>query len=283
MTPRRAFSVVLAVLLFPLATTAQAELLRSGPWELGIGGQIGVPRGHVKVGENTTPGNRLRLHGDLGIDLSESVDLRIAYHVTAEDALRFSFSSLFLYGSKTLPRDTFFNGAILAGGTNLNTRPQLFRLTALYARNLLPPQSGGSFEGVAGVTFVYMDFKMNGMLAPTTRGRETKEDFYAQELPIPLLGFRTGYPLTDRLRLLGSLLGGYLPRVSSLRNEGGDVKLTQSHADVALGLEYGLTPTIRIEGGYRYTYFVQHETSREDDNDFRLSDNALTGSVSWRF
>jgi len=52
------------------------------------------------------------------------------------------------------------------------------------------------------------------------------------------------------------LLGGYFPKLSSLRDEGGEVKLTQGHADIALGFNYDLTPALRIEGAYRYTYFV---------------------------
>jgi hypothetical protein len=81
----------------------------------------------------------------------------------------------------------------------------------------------------------------------------------------------------------GSLLGGYLPRVDSLRNEGGTVKLSQSHADLNLGLRYRLLPGLDGQLGYRFTYFVQHETSREDDNDIHLFDNALTLGLAYRF
>ena len=77
--------------------------------------------------------------------------------------------------------------------------------------------------------------------------------------------------------------GGYLPRIDSLRAEGGDVKLNQAHADVGLGLAYDLSPGIRAEAGYQYTYFFQLEKSREDDNVILLSDNAFRASLSYRF
>jgi hypothetical protein len=53
------------------------------------------------------------------------------------------------------------------------------------------------------------------------------------------------------------------------------VKLSQSHADQNLGLRYRL---LGLDGqlGYRFTYFVQNETSGEDDNDIHLFDNGLT-------
>jgi hypothetical protein len=65
-------------------------------------------------------------------------------------------------------------------------------------------------------------------LAPGSTGDEMKEDFVTQELPIPLLGVALDYPFTDRLHLISSLNGAYLPRVNSLRKEGGEVTLTQT-------------------------------------------------------
>src|SRR5713226_2292045 len=56
-------------------------------WEITLGGQAGFPGGHLQVGETNAPGTSLSLHGDLGVNVSEAVELTAAYHLTARDAL----------------------------------------------------------------------------------------------------------------------------------------------------------------------------------------------------
>jgi len=253
------------------------------PWELSVGGQVGVPRGYVQVRENQIRGTRLQLHRDLGIDTSESLTLGAAYHLTALDALRLTFDSVFLYGSSRLPTEVEFNGTTLRAGTDIDTRPEFFRLTALYERRLLALGRGGYLAGHVGLTYVFLTFKLHGAVSSRTKNADLGEDFLTQELPVPLLGFRIDRPLVDRLSLIGSLTGGYLPRVDSLRYEGGEVRLSQTHADASAGLRYQLTPAIDVEAGYRFTYFAQHEVSREDGNSTRLWDNGLSAPLACRF
>ncbi len=252
-------------------------------WEIGLDGQAGIPDGSVKVGEFNFRGTRLRLHEELGVDLSTAAELRVGYHLTPRDTLRFSFLTLFLDGTKTLRDDVSFNGAFLAGGTVVRTSPQFYRASLTYERSLLPFGEGGWLSGSVGLTYVYLDFRLKGTLAANSPGTETKEDFWKQELPVPLVGLRADYPLTDRLGLTASLAGGYLPHVNSLRTEGGTIFLTQGHIDAHLGLTYALSRELSVEGGYRYTYFFQHEKSREDDNRFLLSDHALVLGFVWHF
>jgi hypothetical protein len=71
--------------------------------------------------------------------------------------------------------------------------------------------------------------------------------------------------------------------VDSLRNEGGDVKLTQSNVDVLVGLRYALTPALDLLGGYAFHYFTQYEKSNEDGNYFQLWNNDLTLGLTYRF
>ena len=49
------------------------------------------------------------------------------------------------------------------------------------------------------------------------------------------------------------------------------------------GLRYQLTPAIDVEAGYCFTYFAQHEVSREDGNSIRLWDNGLSALLAYRF
>jgi hypothetical protein len=252
-------------------------------WELSVGGQVGVPRGYVQVRENHVPGTRLQLHRDLGIDTSESLVVGAAYRLTPLDALRLTFDTVFLYGGSRLPTDVDFNGTTLRGGTNIDTRPEFFRLTALYERRLFGLGAGGYLAGDVGLTFVFLTFQLHGTVSSRTKSADMGEDFVTQELPVPLLGFRIDRPLVERLSLVGSLTGGYLPRVDSLRHEGGDVKLSQTHADALAGLRYRLTPAFDVEAGYRFTYFVQREVSREDGNSISLWDNGVSALLTYRF
>lgn len=271
-----------AVTSFFAAGVAAAPAI-GAPWEVSLDTRIGVPRGYVKVRENEIQGTRLELHRDLGIDVSEVVAAGAAYHLDSRSAVRASFETVFLYGSATLPRDVFFNGATLAGGTTVRSRPEFFRMNIDYERDLVALARGGVLGASAGLTYVLLTYKVHGTLAATTRDRETKEDFVTQELPVPLLGLSARQPLGPRLRFVGAVRGGLLPRVDSLRSEGGDVKLTQSHCDVDLGVEYALGPLLSLAGGYHYTYFFQHEVSREDGNEFLLSDNSFRLALGYRF
>jgi hypothetical protein len=248
-----------------------------------VEGRVGLPRGYVKVGENEVPGTRLRLHSDLGIDLSETAALQVGYHLTEKDTVRFSFLRLFFDGTTTLPQDVLFNGATLLGGTHLDTTPEFYRATLAYERTLLPLPGGGALFGSAGLTYVYLNFVLHGTERRAVGGEKQPEDFWRQELPVPLLGLRADYPLTPRLGLTASLIGGYLPWVNSLRSEGGEVKLTQGHLDGALDLRYRLTSNLTVSAGYRYTYFMQFEQSREDDNRIKLWEHALALGLALRF
>jgi hypothetical protein len=115
-----AYLCALCCLVAPLRAHAQDERSPAG-LETTLAVQLGYPFGSVQVGENQYPGNRLTFHGDLGVDLSEAVTLGLRYRFTPEDAVHVSFQMLFLDGSTTLPRDTFFNGTKLQGGTTLDT------------------------------------------------------------------------------------------------------------------------------------------------------------------
>jgi opacity protein-like surface antigen len=252
-------------------------------WEIWLGAQVGAPRGFVKVGEFDRPGTKLALHHDLGIDTFEVAELGAAWHITDRDALRARFDYTFLWGGTRLDGNVAFNGALLNTGTNLRTRPVFSRITGLYEHAFVRKRDGTLLAGGAGLTYVYLHWKMTGTLSEQTIGHETGEDFYAQELPVPLLSFRGEYPITPRLHLLGAIDGGGLPKVDSLRNEGGTVKLAQAHVDVFAGVRYMVTPRLVADGGYTYTYFSQHETSREDDNKLLFLGHGVALALTYLF
>jgi len=247
----------------------------SFPWEVTLDGQAGVPAGYIKVTETGAPGTRLRL-SDLGIDVSEAAELSVGYHFTPRDALRGSYLYYFLDGNTTLDRPILFNGQTFGPG-HLHTNADFYQLTLQYERTVVALGSGGSLAASLGLTYVNFNPTLTG------NGKSNSEDFYRQELPVPLVGIRADYPLGGRLGVTASLAGGGLPRVDSLRKEGGTVWLQQQHADAGLSLTYAVTAALRLDAGYHFTYLFQEEKSHEDQNTFRLFDNAFRLGLTYKF
>jgi hypothetical protein len=307
----RATALSLAILLGVLVAPSRAEEPTSpdGRFGLWLATEVGVPRGYVQVRENEIQGTHLSFHSDLGIDTVERVTAGAAYHLSDVSRLRLAFDTIFLYGTERLDSDVFFNGATLQGGTDLQSRPEFFRLTALYERQLLDFARGGGVAADIGLTYVFLTYKMHGTLSPLSQGgggevvahdsaighqesssgaslgtpATVKEDFLTQELPIPMLGVTFDYPLATQWSFLGNVLGGWLPRVDSLRTEGGTVYLSQSHVDLSALLRYRLSACVDVDAGYAFHYYTQHESSHEDGNYIQLWDNDLLAEVRYHF
>jgi len=254
-----------------------------GPWEFTFDGRVGVPTGRLQVGESGSvggvPGTLLRPHS-LGIDVSGAVEGSAAYHATLNDAVRASFLYYFLRGSTTVTGPSVvFNGEEFTKGS-LDTNADFYRISLDYERTLYSRPSGEQLIGSLGLTYVYFNPKLTGNTPPPTgasaeaHGKSNSEDFYQQELPVPILGLRWDHPLGPQWLLRASVSGGGLPKVDSLRQEGGTVYLQQSHADAGIGLAYVFGPHAQLDVGYHFTYFFQHETSHEDNNLFELIDNS---------
>lgn len=279
--------VVAAVLCaLPAASAAGQRADAVARWEVSLGGSLSAPAGWVQVRENQIEGTRLNLRHDLGVVRAHAVALGLGYHVSDATAVRLSLESNALDGRVLLPGDVIFNGTTLAAGTTLETRthfPYFVRATVSADRRLLGIGRAGYLSGMAGLTFVMLTFQLHGTIAPASVGHETKEDFVTQELPVPALGLTLDYPFARHLYVRSSLDGGYLPWVNSLRHEGGEVRLTQRHVDFGVGLGYAVTPTLLAEGGYRYSDFVQRESSREDGNDIRLTEHGARLELVYRF
>jgi hypothetical protein len=269
----------------PEAAAEGSNTLTNERWEVTLDGRLGFPTGRLRVGEFPTgslkgggggsPGSLLRLR-TLGIDVSEALEGTVAFHVTPRDAVRASYLYYFLDGGSTPRVSVVYNGQEFAPG-HLRTSADFSRFSLAYERTLLGRPSGEGLIGSAGLTYVSLNPTLTG------HGKSNSEDFYRQELPIPILGLRWEHPFSQRLLLRASVAGGGLPRVDSLRREGGTVYLQQSHADAGAGLAYLLGRHARIELGYDFTYFFQREKSPEDDNLFELIDSGARVRFTVRF
>jgi len=210
-------SIMLAGLLaFPFQSHAQVPAtdpstpLLSSRWEVSVDGRVGAPSGYVKVGEVDSHGTRLRLRGDLGIDVSEAVEGNLALRLTPRDTIRGTLLYYFLDGSTTINRPITYNGPTFPPG-HLSSNLDFYRLSLSYDRQFVTVPGGGVLTGSIGLTYVSLDAVVHG----------NHEDFYRQELPVPIAGFHFDYPVLDRLSLTASVSGGALPRVDSLAERGG--------------------------------------------------------------
>jgi hypothetical protein len=301
------FSVIASVVMISMPPASRAQVptqpmvetntALAGPWEFTFDGRIGVPTGRLRVGEFPTgssvgpaqPGTLFRLH-DLGIDVSGTLEGSVGFHFTARDAVRASYLYYFLRGSSTQDRAVVFNGQEFTAGS-LDTNADFYRVSLAYERTLFSRPSGEQLIGSVGLTYVNLNPTLTGGSPPAAasgpsgeaHGPSNSEDFYRQELPVPILGLRWDHPVGQHWLLWASVSGGGLPRVDSLRKEGGTVYLQQSDADAGIGLAYVIGPHGQLEAGYHFTYFFQHETSHEDNNLFELIDNGAQVRFTLRF
>ena len=277
-----ALSWVVALLVGTLIAQAQ-EARRIGEalpvtsrWEVSLDGQVGLPSGDIKVGENKgghkSPGTPLRLNDDLGIDVSEALEATVAYHIAPRDAIRGLFKNYFLDGSATVNRPVAYNGPTYGPG-RLHSNFDFYRLGLAYERRLMDAGAKFNLTGTLGLSYVPLDARI----------QNNTEAFSRQELPVPIAGLRVEGPLGRRWGLQAFVEGGGLPRVDSGRQEGGTIFLEQHHVDAGLGIAFALTSLWEVHAGYRFTYFFQHEQSHEDNNLFQLIDHGFQLGLKFRF
>jgi len=223
-------ALALAAALDPAAPSVAVSAPADPRWDITLDGFVGAPIGHLRVGESPTganklssmpsPGTNLRLH-DLGVDVSEAVQATIGFHFTAKDAVRLGFLYYFLRGSTTPDHPIFYNGPEFTPGS-VDTNADFYRLSLDYERTLLSTPAGELL--IASVGLTYVDFNptltgsnQSGSVAAEGSGRSNSEDFYRQELPVPIAGVQWEHPLRPGLRLRAVVSGGGLPRVNSGR------------------------------------------------------------------
>jgi hypothetical protein len=254
-------------------------------WALTVNYGLARPTGWVQVRENAIAGTRLSFGPDLGVRVASTVGATLRVPIGA-GALSVAVAGTSLRGSVVLPDSIHFNGSTLAAGTVLKTRTELgdfLRVVISYDRRLARVGRDGELDASAGLDATLLNFRLQGTLTPTSAGHETKEDFVTQELPAPFLGAELKLPLGRRLVLDAAADGSGLPRVSSLRYEGGLVSITQRRLDGQAGVDVALAPRLSAGLGVQYTDFLQNEQSHEDGNQFELSSLGGILRLRWAF
>jgi hypothetical protein len=278
-------AAIIACLASPAGWTAAAQDAPAPHWELSGGIRGGAPTGWVQVRENAVAGTRLDFGAGLNVHSLWSADLRAEYRFDARTSLALTVTGLALDGSTTIPQDVNFNGTTLAAGTTLTTAtgfPHWMALT-LAATRRVAQFSTSDVRVSAGLSFVALTFVLHGTLTPTSATRETQEDFVTQELPVPVLGAEYHAALGGPWRFEGRIAGGWMPWVSSLRQEGGTVYLNQTMLQLGAGVRYALSRQVDLTSDARYDAFAQNEQSNEDGNQIVMRAVTLGIGVAWAF
>lgn len=272
-----------AVLLALVAGTAmpgprlRAQADSVARWQFLAGADAGSPSGWVAVRENAIAGTRLYLAGDLGVHHVVRYTLGMARRLGARTRLDVTLAATSLAGRATPAHDVFFNGATLAAGAPLETAvgPSRFLTGTVAVDRRLLALGRGWLWVRGGITFTGLTFVLHGTRTAGSAQHETQEDFVTQELPVPLGGLTVRLPIARRASVFADLEGSGIPRVNSLRREGGEVTLQQGAAGLTTGLDYALGPAVRVALAYRAAIFSQHEQSNEDGNNIVLRERAL--------
>ena len=258
--------------------------LADNGWDLSVLADVGSPSGWVQVRENEIEGTRLHF-GDLDVNTMPGLHFHADKTFSDVSELHLGFSTFMLDGSTTIDEPVFFNGATIAPG-KLETRTRFqdfMEFDAAYWHRFTGFDRGGGIWGSIGATYVLLNFRLGGTLAADSVGNELKEDFYVQELPVPIFGLHMRYPFADAWEFDADASAGRLPWVDSLRTEGGEVKLAQTDEEASIGLDYHFGNRWHAGGYLFYSYFAQDEKSHEDGNQIRLSSTGVGVKVGYRF
>lgn len=254
-------------------------------WHVAVQAEQAVPNGWVRVRENAIQGTQLSIHDGLGVSRMQTIRLNAWKPLTDTGELHFGFSTSRLNGHALIDAPVYYNGTTIAPG-HLDTVTgfqDFIAFDASYWRRLVDFGNGGRLWGSVGATYVMLNFKLDGTIATDSIGHELKEDFYVQELPVPMVGLHLRYPLTDALKLTADVTVGRLPWVNSLRTEGGKVRLAQTNEEEELGLEYRFAPHWQAVAYIVHRYLGQDERSREDGNVIRLGSTGIGLGVDYQF
>ena len=271
--------------------SAIAGPAQAAPWRWQISLAHGQPSGFTQVRENNVPGTSLSLGPALGIGHVQRVRLYAMDSIGRGGTLVLKLDFARLHGVTILPIPVYFNGVELAADQPLITSASWldnWQFTALYRQPFFSTADGLRLDGEIGLTFVGLTYSLQGHPAgaanpPEASGSRTVEDFITQELPVPQLGLDVRYPLSESWGIDASVLGGHLPSVYSLRNEGGRVYVTQTNQEAQLGLTYRWGNGVQFGFGWYDRYYMQNEQSAEDGNYIQMMEHGMYADLRMNF
>jgi hypothetical protein len=266
--------VALLVALIAVLAPAGEALAGEDPagWWMGLTAGIGTADGQVRVGE-PSPSTPLALGDDLGIGHLLQVGISVDGHLSSAHRLHFSFESLPMSGSKEFEKTVYFDEGVFPAGSTPGSDPRFYLADFEYARVFARPAAPSRWLLLAGVDYAYLDFRIG----------DQSENFYKQEVPMPVLGAGWERKLGKSAVFQFKSKGFRYNHLNTGEKEGGTVYLSQVLWDTSAGVSWSSSPRTSWNLAYRFLYFSQTETSNEDFNDFVLRSHGLQATFSIRF
>ncbi|HEY6893798.1 MAG TPA: hypothetical protein VI258_06505, partial [Rhodanobacteraceae bacterium] len=161
-----ALVLLTAGLALPMCSRADS------PWDLSVHAEIGAPGGWVQVRENDIAGTRLHIDNDLDVQHMQTLRFRAARLFSDDNQLRFGVSASMLDGSATITQPVVFNGTTVAPGKldTVTHFQDFLEADVAYWRRFAAFDNGGGFWGSVGATYVLLNFRLDGTIAPDSVG-----------------------------------------------------------------------------------------------------------------
>ena len=274
---------VIAVALGGAVLMLVAVTARAAPWKWHVGLARGVPGGVIQVRENSIAGTPLPLGSALGFDSIPRLRLQAVDAKGPGAALVMRLDFARISGETVFSQPVYFNGVELDAGQpvrSIANWDNYWQFTMVYRHRLFGDGRGPSLAGEIGFTYVGLTYSLQGHPLGAANpaelsGSTTVEDFITQELPVPQFGLQFRYPFARSWSLDAEFLGGHLPRLYSLRNEGGKVYVTQTNQEFRWGLNYRWSSNLQAGFGWYDRYYMQHEQSAQDGNYIRMPEHGI--------
>jgi len=177
-----------------------------------------------------------------------------------------------------LQEDVFFNGARYQAGTGISMgKTEWKRFYAFYDVNL--DKAGGHYL-LLGAMAEFITFHLQGTLSPLTERTEQFEGFSRQPILVPALGL--GKAAGPSSPVFWEVYGTRVHHANFGYHEGGDMKVSQSAVDAALGVQR-TTGVLRPSIALRYQYLWLDQDSPEDTNTFLIEGAGIEIGLLARF
>jgi len=260
-----------AAIAWVVPASAQMPVENRG-WWIALQAGAGLVDGQVRVGE-PSPSTPLNLSDDLGIDHAITYGLAVGGSAGEKNRLRFSAESISMSGSETFDKTVYYDEGSFPPGSSPKADTRFYLVEAHYGRVFGDLAARSHWILLAGIAYAYLDFRLG----------DQSEDFYRQEVPMPLLGAAWEFKASEKgsIRVAGE--GFRYNHLNTGEQEGSTVYLDQELVDFWAGWVGRISKGVDWSAGYRFFYFSQTENSSEDFNDFHCRLNTLTGSLSFRF
>jgi hypothetical protein len=260
----------LALPLLALAASAPA-LAANDPWAAPFTVQVGGFRADastsVRLDTETRGGTELSFEGDLGLQRTKSLpDLQFVWRFNPRHALEAGYLELKRSGSRTISGNIDFGDASFPVNSQVNSSFDTSEVRVAYRYSPIHDNNGNELSLLLGLHYTQLKMSL-----ATQAG--TISDSASVDVPLPTLGVRGAFRLTEHLRLTGFA-------------EALKVKIDQYDGEfltATVGLEWAFMPQAYAGIGYNYFRYKLESTKGNARGRFDLDFDGPAVYAGWSF